>query len=122
MKVVGALLNISQPRSLRELVDLTGLSPAGTKDVLRRLQEKDVVIVGRSGNKVLYSLVLGVEERTFLENALQQKTREELQRRAELFSARHKQAIGWIDETIRLLRLGKLGRRELKKRGRHDAH
>lgn len=107
MKVVRVLVGSHQPRCLRELVDLTGLSLAGVQDVVRRLEEKGVVKSSYVGNKRLFSPVLSKEERVLLEQALTIQTQRELSARADSYSLRREVAIDWIDQSVKVWRRGR---------------
>ncbi|MCB0358100.1 MAG: helix-turn-helix transcriptional regulator [Bdellovibrionales bacterium] len=87
-------------RSVRELVDLTGMSPAGVTDVLRRLRESGVVTATPIGKELRYSLALDAEERSRLQAFVADEVDRRLHQRARLLSGRREEVVGWIDETI----------------------
>lgn len=113
MRVLQALRSVPagrplrRERSVRELVDLTALSPAGLSDVLRRLSDQQVVQRKRRGNKLFYSLNLNVREEKLLAEIAGSQVQRNLQTRAAIFSKRRKEAVGWIDQTVLELRRAK---------------
>lgn len=107
MKVVRVLYSLRRPSSLREIVDVSQLSPAGVLDVLRRLEEIEVVKGKKKGNRILYSLKLNEAEKEFIGQIIEQQTCATLQQRAVLFSKRYRPALSWNDQTIKAIRQGK---------------
>ncbi len=99
-RVLRVLLFSREPRSLRELAELSGVSIAGVQDVMRRFVEGDLVHSSPVGNKIFFSLDLDKEEKQSLMLLFEQHTRDVLKKRASSFSGRSKEAIGWIDETV----------------------
>ena len=101
MKIIRVLfISSEKKRCLRELVDLTGLSVGGVQDVLRRLEEQELISSSRQGKRVYYTLKLAPEERELLGSLIGLETKRELKKRGEYFSRRRVAAIDWIDETI----------------------
>lgn len=107
MKAIYVLHRSGRARCLRELVDLTGLSPGGVQDLMRRLESNHIVQTRRSNNKLLYSLNLDKEELSLLDTIFLLEEKRKMQSRAELFSSRYEQAVGWIDETLRAVQHGR---------------
>ena len=107
MRLVSALYRFDAPLGLRELAELCSMSPAGMADLLRRLEERQVIKLERRGNRVLYSLCLSKEEEGFLRSFLAQHLSQRCQERAKLFSQRRDKAVAWIDESIIAWRSGK---------------
>jgi len=107
MKVVRVLHTLRAPLCLRELVDLTGLSPAGVQDVLRRLSEQKVISSRPKANRILYTLSLNEHEKEFLEQIIKEQNKSEIKNRAKVFSKRRVNAISWIDEAVKTWRHGK---------------
>ena len=110
MRVIGALESSRSPRGVRELADLTGLSVAGTHDVLRRLQIAGVVERVGAGKRPQFSLTLEAEDLPLLRTLLDRQLEKSLRARAKLFSARVPSALGWIEETLATVRRARAGR------------
>jgi predicted transcriptional regulator len=90
------------------------MSPAGVRDVLRRLKSVNVITEARIGNKCLYSFEADDLEEAFLRHAISKQSAGELQNRAQTFSARSAIATSWIEETIEMVR-------NAKRSARHSA-
>lgn len=104
MKIVRVLLAMNRPCSLRELVDLTSISPGGAKDALSRLAEAKVVQVQRKGNKTFHSICSGLQDLDFLETLVKCHVRHNLKERADIYSRRSLRSISWIDENVTSLK------------------
>lgn len=65
-QVARGLLTSPRPRHLRELARDYNASPAGISDILARLKKVGVLIEQKQGNRRLFSLQVGAEERECL--------------------------------------------------------
>ncbi len=111
MKVLRVLVMSDRPKCLREIVDLSGISLGGVQDVLRRLEESQVIVGKRDSNKILFSLSVSQAETKMLREIVNVALRTELQSRAERYSKKREKIIGWIDETVSTWQRG---RRQLR--------
>lgn len=107
MDVLAAIVASARPKSLREIVDLTGLSPGGVSDVLRRLTSAGIVERVPTKNRILFSPKLTSEEKGFITYAVEQRRVARIKARADLYSKRSRASIAWIDETIRTVNKGR---------------
>jgi DNA-binding transcriptional ArsR family regulator len=65
-EIVRGLVTSARPRHLRELAREYGASPAGVSDILARLKMAGVLDERREGNRRLFSLRIGDEDRECL--------------------------------------------------------
>lgn len=103
MLLIRALHLSGKPCRLRELADLTGLSPAGVQDVLRRLAAAGVVNSRREGNRKLFELVLTPEEKTILGALVEEYASEMIRVRSTTYGD-SAAVLRWIDETVLVFR------------------
>ena len=107
LKVLRAILSAEKGVSIREIIDLTELSPGGAQDVLRRLKEHNLITSTREGKRILYFLALSEKEKELLEALVSYQNESQLRDRAEIFSSRYANAVAWIDESVETWRSGK---------------
>lgn len=62
-QILRGLLTSPRPRHLRELAREYAASPAGVSDILSRLKKAQVLVEQRQGNRRLFRLRLGEQER-----------------------------------------------------------
>ena len=110
MRVVRPLM--CSQRSVRELIDLSSLSPGGVKDILRRFLSAGIVTKIRHGKKSLYELRLTPLERRFLEAVFYAQESLDARRLADECSNQFMERVGWIDESVRAIRRAKKRRRD----------
>lgn len=99
MQVVRVLFLSKHEKTLRELVDLTGLSPGGIQDALRRLRTEKIIKTKRKGNKLFCKLVISESEQEILGKIFSECASQEIKIRALKLSKNFESTIGWIDQT-----------------------
>ena len=98
--MVRALYLAAGCRSLREVVELTEMSPAGVQDILRRLSAVGLVSIKVVGNRHEYSLNLNERESELLDSLCRSSAIPMIANRAKALSRKTAKAISWIDETL----------------------
>ena len=107
MRVVSVLVRLNRPCCMRELIDLTGMSPGGMKYLLKGLEDAQIISSQRSKNKKLFSISPDSEMCRFVRNLLDYKIEHQLRLRSSDYSARYENVLFWIDVTIKGLKVAK---------------
>ncbi len=103
MGVLKCLILFERSLSLREFVDYLEMSPAGVRDILRRLKEFNVIKEKREKNKCFYELHLNEVDKAFLKNVINKQSIQHIKQRVPEFSSRVSAAYSWNDESIKLI-------------------
>lgn len=104
LRLLRGLLTSNRPRHLRDLAEQYDLSPAGTWDVLRRLQEAGIVAETMIGNKRCFNVQADSEERIMLEQLFRLYEGELIRQRAPRFNKRAAARLKHMDEMYRFYR------------------
>ncbi len=82
LQILRGLLTSPRPRHLRELARDYNASPAGVSDVLDRLKKAAVLVEQRRGNRRLFSLRVGEQERECLHKLFREYELQRVRHRA----------------------------------------
>ncbi len=109
-QILRGLLTSPRPRHLRELAREYGASPAGVSDIISRLTKANVLVEQRQGNRRLFSLRIGEDERMALSALFKLYELRRVRQRADRInrdSARMIAKLSDMDEMYSFYRKGK---------------
>lgn len=92
-----------QGRVLREVADLTGLSPAGAHDVVRRLLAARLISGKKVRGRIRYLAVLEPAECAELQRVADAVRIQRIRARARRYGREAKRRVEWIDEMCNAL-------------------
>ena len=102
LKILRAMFVLEVPCGLRELQDLTGLSPGGVRDALRRLKKLKIVNFSKKGNRHNFSLALNAVEKEALGLLVRDLEAKLIRRRAGSIAPKFNDLLQWNNEMLLL--------------------
>ena len=99
---VGRVLRVlhhSPALGLREIARLAELSPSGTKEILAKLNDAQLVEKQQLGQKTVYQLTLNTEDDHFLAAAISEEATQRLQQRSKRYAQAAQRALSWIHDS-----------------------
>jgi DNA-binding MarR family transcriptional regulator len=97
-QILRGLLTSPQPRHLRELARDYKASPAGVSDVLDRLKKAGVLVEQKRGNRRLFSLRLGDQERECLHKLFREYELQRVRHRAQRINKHPERTIARLQD------------------------
>ncbi len=103
--ILSLLSQVSSGAHLREIAELSDLSPRGASLILEGLEKEELLTSKNRGNKKIFSLAkLDNSSRMLLETITLLKRKNFLEERAKQISKNSAAKLAWIDETLEGLR------------------